>query len=1240
MKWLLSTRSPLEELKTERGSVNIPNHTVNHWRTTLNLDGIRRLSKPWFFFAAAVLSLSSSFTLAQSTVSAGSIVGVVTDPAGVPIAGAKVEIASKTTGAKVRALTSSAGVYSSGFLRPGDYLLSIAAKDFTTARLDFVVLVGTTANGDFKMQAGTAESPVEVRGAGSVNLEQASIQGVLRGDQIENLPINGRDFIDLAQLEPDVQVQDGGTFDASKNGISSVSVVGKFGASARTVVDGVDINDEVVGGSTQNIPAGAILEFQVAQSMLDLSTGLTSSGGLNIATRSGGDQLHGELLGLFRGNQGAASLPGFPTPTFQREQFGGRAGGAMVKNKISGFASAERSTQNFIAAEPFTYPFDGLHATLSEPYREFNTDERLDWNVKENMRAFYRLNFFAESDLRPDSSASSTQQFRSTVNTETHSAGIDFHRWGYAHSIRAEYLKLRNKIDDATSVLGSVENPIPGLGINIGAGVGGNCVFSDGGSYCGGPSWLSPQQTVQSNKEVRYDGSRVLGEHVIRFGGVFNRIDGGRWVALGTSPQVGRTSAGTSPDPTSYAADWVSLGNGIGSSTAKSAFNFSGGGLGPDNRLELYVGDLWKITPKLTLTYGTRYLHDSGLTDTGPGTLPVLEQWGPAYGNRIRNPNLDFAPQIGFAWDANGTGKTVVRGGGGLFYENPWLNNLRFGSPRLSQGNFSDAPTVCQGGIADVFAWPTSLAGVASIAGGAAAVVNTPTGLQAKPTFCGQTISAAAPAILALSSAYRMAASGAGGPQPNSNFIGTTLTALSPNYALFDPNYRTPRSYQVNFGFQQEMRPGTILSVDYLRNIGERYLIAQDVNHSGAARSFNEANALAARDAAQVANGCVPGLAQVTCMIAKLGQAGAQAAYSAAGLDSNVQAVGGGPCTYCAFPGTTQLAGNRGAVGGLDMLFSQGHSVYSGLQMNLSQRIRNPVRGVRGANFQASYAYSKFVSQDLGQNPSAINLATDNDNPLRFTGPDGLDRRHQVSFGGTFDLPFSAKLSMIGRFLSPTAQNLELPELTNGGEIFATDWLGAGLGVDAPPEPLPGTKIGQFQRGATDIESLYKVITNYNHNYADNFTPAGACLVANSQPSSAPFSCPGLISGPAVFTPGDLRALGWVLPTLDSVGPHAVGIPWLKTLDLKASWPINLKDRVTIEPSASVFNVLNMANYFLPGNLPGASLIPGQNGVLAPNVVGGVIQGTSLTPFRANLGSGTFALGTPRQFQFGVRITF
>ena len=118
--------------------------------------------------------------------------------------------------------------------------------------------------------------------------------------------------------------------------------------------------------TTQNMPASAIREFQLSQSLLDLSTGLTSSGAVNVITRSGSDQIHGGVFGVFRGDQGAAALPApaaSPLPSFQRELFGGEAGGAIIKDKVFWFADAERAKQDLTAGEPFTPPFDGLNTT-------------------------------------------------------------------------------------------------------------------------------------------------------------------------------------------------------------------------------------------------------------------------------------------------------------------------------------------------------------------------------------------------------------------------------------------------------------------------------------------------------------------------------------------------------------------------------------------------------------------------------------------------------------------------------------------------------------------------------------------------------------------------------------------------------------------------------------------------------------------------------------------------------------
>src|SRR5246127_5531542 len=268
---------------------------------------------------------------AQSTVGTGSIQGVVNDQSGAVVSGANVTITNKATSGAIQRTTSSAGTYTSGPMQPGDYLVRVEAKGFKTAEFSVTVQVGVVSSGNVKLELGQESQVIQVQAAQvGVNTEQATVQGVLTASQIDNLPVNGRNFLDLAQLEPGVQIQDGTTFDPTKNGFSSISFQGRFGRTARIEVDGVDISDETVGTTTQNIPASSIQEFNISQSSLDLSTELTSSGAVNVTTRSGSNALHGEAFGLFRGNQIAAKLPGSSPSPFQRQQFGGRLGGYLI----------------------------------------------------------------------------------------------------------------------------------------------------------------------------------------------------------------------------------------------------------------------------------------------------------------------------------------------------------------------------------------------------------------------------------------------------------------------------------------------------------------------------------------------------------------------------------------------------------------------------------------------------------------------------------------------------------------------------------------------------------------------------------------------------------------------------------------------------------------------------------------------------------------------------------------------
>jgi len=167
--------------------------------------------------------------LAQTTVGQGSIQGTITDPSGAVVGGAKITITHKDTAQVISQTSTNSGTYNSGGLIPGDYTLRVEAKGFRTAEQAFAVQVGVTSSGNIKLEVGEASQVVEVQASSiQVNTEQSTVQGVITGDQIDKLPVDGRNFLDLAQLEPGVQIQDGQMFDPTKAGYSSVSINGVF----------------------------------------------------------------------------------------------------------------------------------------------------------------------------------------------------------------------------------------------------------------------------------------------------------------------------------------------------------------------------------------------------------------------------------------------------------------------------------------------------------------------------------------------------------------------------------------------------------------------------------------------------------------------------------------------------------------------------------------------------------------------------------------------------------------------------------------------------------------------------------------------------------------------------------------------------------------------------------------------------------------------------------------------------
>ena len=185
---------------------------------------------------------------AQVTNATGTIQGTITDTSGAIVPGAKITLTQPSTGSSKVLTATGSGYYSAGSLLPGEYTVTAEAGGFAKTTQKFTVRVGVATSGDLKMGIGTATAMVEVEGnAIQVDTQQTQIAGVLSQEQIANLPVNGRNFLDLAQLQPGVQIQDGTNFDPTKNGFESISFGGRFGRTARIELDGLDISDENVG---------------------------------------------------------------------------------------------------------------------------------------------------------------------------------------------------------------------------------------------------------------------------------------------------------------------------------------------------------------------------------------------------------------------------------------------------------------------------------------------------------------------------------------------------------------------------------------------------------------------------------------------------------------------------------------------------------------------------------------------------------------------------------------------------------------------------------------------------------------------------------------------------------------------------------------------------------------------------------------------------------------------------------
>src|SRR5215831_5845778 len=239
----------------------------------------------------------------------GGIEGAVSDPQGAVVPQATIAVRHIATNATRTITAGEDGRYRITQLLPGAYEVKVSAKNFKSSVVsDVAVQVGRTTPLDIKLEIGGASETVNIAGGGEVQIDRTdnTVSGVVGTVQIQNLPLNGRNFLDLARLQPGAETVDGGSFDPTKANYTGVSIAGQAGRSTQITVDGGSVVDNVVGTTVQNFSQEIVQEFQVGISNFDLSTGASATGSVNVVSRSGSNEFHGNGYSYWRDDRWSA----------------------------------------------------------------------------------------------------------------------------------------------------------------------------------------------------------------------------------------------------------------------------------------------------------------------------------------------------------------------------------------------------------------------------------------------------------------------------------------------------------------------------------------------------------------------------------------------------------------------------------------------------------------------------------------------------------------------------------------------------------------------------------------------------------------------------------------------------------------------------------------------------------------------------------------------------------------------
>ncbi|HKV41191.1 MAG TPA: TonB-dependent receptor, partial [Blastocatellia bacterium] len=665
----------------------------------------------WLPLLAASLTLLLNFTaFAQST---GTLQGTVTDSLGAAVVGAKITIRNEATGTVSTTKTNGEGNYQMPGLLPSTYSIDIEAEGFEKQTQTGITLnVSQTVTANAQLKVGLAAQTVTITATPPViDSTGITVGQVINSKTVQDIPLNGRHFVDLGLLIP-------GTVTPPQNGFLTAPLRGQGSFAFDTagnredttnfMINGVNLNDMVQNQITFQPSISTVSEFKVDNSTFSAQYGRNSGSIVNIATRSGSNEWHGEAFEFLRNEKLDASnffLPTARKGPFKRNQFGGSFGGPIKKDKaffffsyegtrqrqgiplLSGVLSdTERAAVTDPAAQkllkfiPEPNTTVGGHAgfvgSASAPVNidQWTGDVAYDISSKDRIHGYYAF----QKDLRnePVLQGNSIPGFGDTRQSHRQIFTLnETHTFGPAvvNDARLGFSRIHITFAPAQAL-----NPTD-FGINDG--FNGpvalpQITLQDIGLNFGGPAGF-PQGRGDTTYVVSDTVSYLRGNHSFSIGGEFRDFQNNNF---GNTAGVLNFSS-VSNFGKGIAANVATTLGGPASSLATKSFG-------------LFIQDNYKVRPNLTLELGLRwdlntspserfgrFVNFDPLTDT-------LDQVSQVYGTNSHN----FEPRLGFAWDPFNDGKTSVRGAYAILYDQPVTGtvtgattNPPFGTPVAAQ---------------------------------------------------------------------------------------------------------------------------------------------------------------------------------------------------------------------------------------------------------------------------------------------------------------------------------------------------------------------------------------------------------------------------------------------------------------------------------------------------------------------------------------------------------------------------